>query len=64
MGEENFAQSLTSQACNEVIDGYEYGVVTNMSRWISIAPALPLKLTFLSRHNFGYKVRRKAIRSG
>ena len=23
MGEENFAQSLTSQACKEVIDGYE-----------------------------------------
>ena len=32
--------------------GNEYGVVTNMSRWVSIAPALPLKLTFLSRHNF------------
>ena len=38
-------------ACN-VRSGWEYVVVKNMSRWISIAPALPLKLTFLSRHNF------------
>ena len=35
-----------------VARGNEYGVVKNMSRWISIAPALPLKSTFLSRHNF------------
>ena len=38
--------------CN-VRAGNEYGVVKNMSRCVSIAPALPLKLTFLSRHNFG-----------
>ena len=35
-----------------VAKGNEYGVVKNMSRWVSIAPVLPLKLTFLSRHNF------------
>ena len=33
-----------------VARGNEYGVVKNMSRWISIAPALPLKSTSLSRH--------------
>ena len=37
--------------CN-IRAGNEYVVVKNMSRWVSNAPALPLKLTFLSRHNF------------
>jgi transposase len=45
--------------CN-VRSGNEYGVVKNMSRWISNAPALPLKLTFLSRHNF----RREGAKEG
>ncbi len=35
-----------------VARGNEYGVVKNMSRLCSIDPALPLKLTFLRRHNF------------
>ena len=38
--------------CN-VGKGNEYVVVKNMSRWVSIASALPLELTLLSRHIFG-----------
>jgi len=39
-----------------VARGNEYGVFKNMSRWGPIAPALPLKLTLLSRHNFWLQV--------
>jgi hypothetical protein len=32
--------------CN-VASGWEYGVVKNMSRWLSNVPTLPRQLTFL-----------------